>query len=280
MEIPIGQRISRWMRLFLSIALIVLLLMYVFFVSKVQATSFFSPQSLQEAIFIILVCVYAIIMFVILVAVQSAYFPSKEFVLMRWRTIFMILSLCFASFFLIARAVINAAYIWPFLMSPALISLSYILIVCATSFYFLMLLSDRLYAKFIVASGSIESWHAFQDLKYLVDRLILLCPVIGLPPENPNFWRFLLNSEYYLYRAVIIILDSRALLADFLSDSMEPGTPQVLWEENLLQEAIYINQALQSANPSNDFLDVVETYRRISRDLFVNQKNTSTGVIL
>jgi len=126
---------------------------------------------------------------------------------------------------------------------------------------------------------SIKAWHTFQELKYLAEQLLLLCPTIGLPLCNPGFLRFLFNPEYYVYRTIISILDSKAMLIDFLAESLEPGNEHPMWENDLLKEAIRINQALQTANPSNDFNDIVETYRRISKDLYANQKDVAKGIL-
>jgi len=100
-----------------------------------------------------------------------------------------------------------------------------------------------------------------------VKRLLLLCPPVGMPAEYPNFWRFVFNPEYYLYRAVIIILDSKAMLVDFLAKLEQPGMGG-LWEPDEHAEAARISAALEAANPSNEFNDIVETYRRVSRELF------------
>lgn len=274
MDIPVGRRIIHWVKLFLMIELATLFLIYIIFVSKVQATSFFAPQSLPEAMLIVTVSSFAILMSVILMITQLVYFPSKKFTILRIRTALMILSVAVSIIFLLTRAVIFAAYIWQFPVFPITVLLSYVSLICTTLLFFAALLSDKLYARFLIISGCIESWRAFRDIKYLLDRLIVLCPIIGLPPETPGFWRFLLKPEYYLYRAIIIILDSKALLTDFFSETMEPETPQILWEEDLRQEAERIHQALQAANPSNDFTDIVETYRRVSIDLFA--KNAAT----
>jgi hypothetical protein len=272
MEIPTGQQIIRWMRLFLVAELCILFVFYVFFVSKVQAISFFVPHSIPEAIFTVIVCFLAIIMCIILLTTALLYLPSKKFALMRLRTILFALCIFTSAIYLLFRAIIFGSYVWPFLMFPTLVPLSYLFLISATLLFFVIFLNDGVYAQFFVLLRSIESWHTFKDLQSLVERLLLLCPVIGLPADNPPFWRFFFNPEYYLYRAVIIILDSKAMLSDFLAQAefMQADTPP-LWGDDLLKEAIQVNQALQSANPSNDFSDIVETYRRISQDLFNNQ---------
>ncbi len=275
MEIPAGQRIIRWLGLLLGIEIIALLVTYIVFFSNVK-TIYLGPQGLPQIMLIAVASFWGIVMFIAPIAIQLIYFPSEKFALMRLRTTLIILCSLTAMAFLLTRIMILAYY--PLEMPPVFTFLSYASFIGATLLSFLVFTSDRVYARFVVLTRSIEEWRAFQDLKLLVDRLIVLCPVIGLPVENPNFWKFLFNPEYYLYRAIIIILDSKAMLIDFLADLARPGMPP-LWEEPLHEEAIRINQALQTANPSNDFSDIVETYRRVSRDLFASQKNANRSVL-
>ena len=270
MGIPTAQRIIRWMRLVLGVELITMLVIYIAFVSKTQAHSFFAPQSASEAIFIMLVSYFGILMCTVLVITQLIYFPAPKFILMRLRTTFMILCIAISGVFLFLRILTFGSYLWPALQSSLLIPLSYAALITTTLFFFAIFLSDRLYARFVVMSKVVESWRTFCDLKSLVDGLVVLCPVIGLPVENPAFWQFLFNPEYYLYRAIIIILDSRVMLSDFLVEATQPDAfPQ--WEDDLLQEAQRMNAMLQAANPSNDFSDIVETYRRVSQNVFASQ---------
>ncbi len=270
MEIPTGQKIIRWVRLLLGVELAVLLALYIFFVSKVQATSFFAPQSVPEVVFIAVVSFFAISMCIVLVTTQLIYFPSKKFALMRLRTILMILCISTSGIFLFLRVITFGSYIWPSLMSPVLVPLSYVLLICTTLLFFSIFLSNRLYARFVMLSRSLESWRAFQDLKYLVECLLLLCPVVALPTNNPPFWKFLSNPEYYLYRAVVIILDGQMMLADFLAESATSGEP-AFWEGDTLREAVRVNQALQTVHPPSEFYEIVDAYRHVSQDLFKDQ---------
>ncbi len=179
-----------------------------------------------------------------------------------------ILSTSSAGVYILVRTIIYSGYFWPLLLAPWLFDLSYALLFCSAILFFAALLSDKIYVRFVVMSRSIERWGAFQDLEYLVEKLLLLCPAVALPTNNPSFWKFLSNPEYYLYRAIIIILDGKTMLADFLSESANPDKT-TLWDGELLQEAVRIDQALQSTtDPSDEFYEIVDTYRRISQDLF------------
>jgi hypothetical protein len=168
-------------------------------------------------------------------------------------------------FFFLVRIAQVAGYFLPLLASAALNNLSIILLVLSSLLYFTAFLSDKIYVQFMVISRNIRSWSAFQDLEYLTDYLLRLCPIVTISQSSPSFWRYLLNPEYYLYRAVIIILDGKTMLADFLSETGSPGEPD-LWEGDALQEAIRLNTVLQSINPSDDFWDIVGEYRR-AKDL-------------
>jgi len=279
MDIPTARRIARWMRLLLGVALLVLSLLYIFFVSQAQSTSVFAPGSLAEVIFRLTVCFFGVILCIVLAATQVVYFPAKKFILIRLRATLMLLCTCSGTTYILIRAVMFASYLWPFLSSPALAPLAYGVLVCATILFLSIFLSNRLYARLVFLWRNIESWWAFQDLKRLVDRLLPLCPLIGnIPVENPGFLAFLRDPEHHLYHAVVVILDSKLMLAHFLTEGMKPGThPMWEGEDDLLREAMRLNQALQAANSSNEFSDVVNTYRRVSRDLFASQKNTPAG---
>ncbi len=279
---PATKSIIRWIRTVLFLLITALSVIYIFHISKLPPYIDTEPQpeSLPIIIFKFLSYPFGIMLCGLTIITYLVYLPSEKFSLLRLRAIMIILANCIGGMFITSRMVIFAGYFWPFLLSDWFLALSNILFIGSVGLFFGAFLSDRIYVWFVFIPRRIESWQTFHDLKYLLDRLIVLCPVIGLPPENPSFLRFLLKPEYYLYRAVIIILDSKALLADFFSDSVEPETPQIVWEARLLPEAIRIHQALQTANPSNDFADIVETYRRVSRNLFASQKNTNGSIIL
>ncbi len=275
--VPISKQIIHWIRALLVVVLIALLSIYILFVSKMPASLFFAPQNLPEVVFKFITCSFGTILSLIMAITHLVYLPSKKFALMRFRgTVIILAGLC-AGVYLSIRAMIFGAYFWPMLMSPMLVTLSYVFLICSVLSIFLALLSNRIYARFVVLLRSLESWRAFQDLQCLVKRLLVLCPVIGMPPEYPSFWRFVFNPEYYLYRAVIIILDSKAMLVDFLAEVEKPGMGG-LWEDDEHAEARRISAALEAANPSNDFNEIVETYRRVSRELFANQ--TPTGKLI
>jgi hypothetical protein len=269
-EVPVSKRAILWIRILLFVVLSTLLFIYVLFVSKMPTSLFFTPRNPAEVTFKLITCSFGIVLSFIIAITHMVYLPSKNFSLMRFRGIVFIATAFSTALYLVVRSLIFASYFWAFLISPILVTLSYVFLVCSLLLSFLAFLSSKIYARFVIVSRSFESWHAFQDLKYLVEQLLLLCPVVALPTNNPPVWKFLSNPEYYLYRAIVIILDGRTMLADFLSESIITGEPP-LWEDDMLREAVRVNQALQSITPSDEFLEIVDAYRRVSRDLFKNQ---------
>ncbi len=107
-------------------------------------------------------------------------------------------------------------------------------------------------------------------MKYLMRRLLLLCPDTVAPLVNPSFWKFILNPEYYLYRAIIAIMDGKTLLDDLLSEGALSGEP-ALWEGDMLREVVRVKRALQSINTSGNFWELVREYRRASKSLVQSQ---------
>ena len=154
--------------------------------------------------------------------------------------------------------------------------ISFTLFTGATLLFLSTFLSDKLYAQFVMMWRNIKSWHTFQDLQCLVKRLMLICPYIGMPAEYPGFLRFVFNAEYYLYRNVIIILDSKIMLAEFMADiaRTSPDIKSLAMDEHdeLIEEAVRIHDALQATETPKEFSEIVETYRRVSRELCWNAR--------
>jgi hypothetical protein len=125
-------------------------------------------------------------------------------------------------------------------------------------------------------SSRLEYWRAFQDLQYLVGRMLRLFPPVSLSPTSPGFWRFLLDPEFHLYRAVIIIMDGSAMLEGFLAEfdgaPPEPEDWEIEESDYVVGEAREIQRALQPVPLPNDFYEVVEAYRRVSLDLSAQRR--------
>lgn len=282
-NIPPNHQIIRWVRLLLVVALILLTMIYTLFISKMPAVLYFTPKSLPEVVFRLIVYFFSMLLAAITAITQLIYLPSKEFGVIRLRAILIILCMFSVGVSLLIRVITFSSYIWPFLMSPVLTPLFYIFLITTIPLFFFLFSSNQLYTQFILITRSLESWRTFQDLDRLVLHLDPICLPMSMPAEHPNFLKFVLNSEYYLYRAVIIILDGKIMLADFMAQvsqaSPEMTSAAVDEHDELLDEALRIHTALQAVDTPKDFNDIVDVYRRVSHDLFSPQKEllTQTG---
>ncbi len=225
------------------------------------------PQNLPEAIYRFMVFFFGGILCIVVARAYLAYFPLEKSAVLRLRACMIILCAFSTGSFFMVRIAQIAGYFWAPLGSAALNSLSVVLLVLSSFLFFAAFLSNKIYARFVVVSRNIQSWRTLQDLRYLKKQLIRLCPEVILPATNPSFLSFLFNPEYYLYRAIITIMDGKTFLDDLLAEGALRGEP-ALWEGDLLREVIQVKQVLQSINPLGDFWETVAEYRRASKSLF------------
>jgi hypothetical protein len=268
-EKPSHKRTIRWLSLSLVVTIIVLLVIYSLFLWKTPEFVY-APQGLPEAVFKFIALSFGGLLCFVVCREYMAYYPSEKSAVIRLRALMIILCAFSALAYSLAKIAQIGGYFWPWLASPTVNHLSLTFLVLTSLLYFVSFLNNKLYVRFMVISRNIQSWNSFQKLKYLIERILRLCPVVALTPNNPPFWSFMLNPEYYLYNAIVVILDGKSMLADLLSVKTEPGQP-ALWEDHLLQEAIQVNQALQAVNPSDDFWEIVGAYNRASQDLLQHQ---------
>jgi hypothetical protein len=263
-----SKRLIRWVGLLFLVTITIMIVIYSLFISKLPPINYHVARSFPEASFRFVMYFFSLVLLILHYKVFMTYLPSEKSPLMYMRIVAFIVSTIFsAMYFVVMIIMVVGGYFWPFLGSQILIDLSSVLFVVSAFLVLFSLSSNKIYLRFIVMSKSLANWQAFKDLDYLMKRLLVLCPVVALPTNNPSFLRFLSNPEFYLYRAIVIILDGSTMLADFLSETAHPGEP-ALWEANLLEEAVRVNQVLQSVQQSENFWEIVNEYKRASRELF------------
>ena len=163
-----------------------------------------------------------------------------------------------------------------------LIGLATLFVICAALAFLAALLGGRVYAEFVMLSSRLAYWRAFQDMKYLVGRMLHLFPPVSLLPTTPSFRQFWLDPEFHLYRSVLIIMDGSTMVDGFLAEFDGAPPPPEDWEiaesDNLVGEAQEVWRALQAVPLPDDFYEVVEAYRRGSLALFAHQEGTQVTV--
>ncbi len=267
---PSYKFVSRWLWIILFAAIIAMTVIYSFFLSRLPNITYYIPRSLPEVGFMLTMYPFGALLCITLGKVYLAYLPLETSPVMRMRAILIIVSMFFACAYFLVKVVTIGGYFWVPLTSQIFISISFVLLILLAISHISGLLSNKIYARFVMISLSIRSWRTFQDLKYLMRRLLLLCPDVVVPLANPSFLKFLLNPEYYLYRVIIAIMDSKTLLDDLLSEGALFGGP-ALWEGDMLREVVRVKRALQSINTSGNFWELVSEYKRASKSLVQSQ---------
>jgi hypothetical protein len=267
-EKPADKWLIHWFGWALFITIGALVVIYALFLWKTPEFVY-APQNFPEALFKFIAFSFGSLLCGVVCRAYLAHFPLEKSAVIRLKVLTSILcSFCACAYFLVKIAQIGG-YFWPWLASSTINRLSLVFLVLSSILYFVAFLNNKLYVQFMVISRNIQSWNSFRHLKYLIERILRLCPVVTLSPNSPPFWGFLQNPEYYLYNAIVIILDGKSMLADFLLVGTIPGQP-AFWEDDMLQEAIKVNQVLQAVNQSEDFWEIVGAYSRASQSLLQN----------
>ncbi len=263
---PSDRRVSHWLWAALLVAIVALIVIYSVYLSKLPNITYYIPRSLPEAVFMFIMFSLSGFLCITLGRVYLAYLPQETSPIMRTRAILIIVSMFIGCGYFLIKILTVGGYFWIPLASQNLINLSLALLVVSAISHFSGLLSNKVYIRFVMASRSIKNWRTFRDLKYLMGRLLLVCPDLKPPIIDPSFWKFLSNPEYYLYRAVIAIMDGKTILDDLLSEGALSGEP-ALWERDKAREVVRVERVLQSINPSGNFWELVNEYRHASRSL-------------
>lgn len=274
---PPDKRMNRWLWGALFATIIALVAIYSVFLSRLSDISYFVPRSIPEVWFMFITFSLGAALCLTMGKVYLAYLPLETSPIMRTRAVLIIGSVFIATAYFLVKIMIAGGYFWTPLTSPFLINVSWVFLVSAAVSHISGLLSNKIYVRFVMVSGGIRSWGTFQDLKYLMKQLLLLCPELVPPIVDPSIWKFVLNPEYYLYRAIITIMDGKTILDDLLSEGALSGEP-ALWEGDMLRDVVRVKRALQSINQSGNFWELVNEYKRASRGLFPGQdQNPALG---
>ncbi len=271
---PSDLVIGRWLWRTLFATIIALVVIYSVFLSRLSNINSFVPQSLPEVLFMVITFALGTLLSATVSRVYLTYLPSETAQIMRIRSILIVASGFIVCGYFIVKIIIAGGYFWPVLASQGLINLSWIFMISTVFLYSSFLLSNKMYARVMVISRNIQNWMIFQDLRYIREGLLRLFPEAVPPVTEPSFWEFMLNPEYYLYRAVITIMDGKTMLNDLLCEGALHSEPP-LWEGDMLQEVIRVKQALQSISSSDDFWEIVGEYRKAGRSLARAQHRVS-----
>jgi len=247
-----------------------------------------APRSGCDLLFMQFMYVYAIVLGAI-PALAFARFTRHEGAFpTRIRTGVTLLAVILALVYFLTKCVVSLlAFFYP---SSSLVSylatLAMVLTGASGLLWSLVFAPNRLYLSLARPFTFCEKVLTLKDLKQLQARLNRLCPPVA--PGQATWWERLKNLDFYIYRAVIGILDGKKMLADYLEVlEAEQGSGDALslskghrlcrpetfahrWDGRAIEEAIRLHQALQGAPEPQDFQRLVAVYRDIGRRLKVS----------
>ncbi len=263
-----NQRQARYLKPYLMLTLIGLLVVYVFLVSRTpEWVDQPIPATAAEMIFKLVMFTYATIFCTIMAVACFRYLNQEKAVVTKYRIVTIILTATGGGAFFFSKAVLALGYLWHPLGTEWLHTLSKLLMYGTAVLWFGSFLHNNVYARVLAFSRGIRSWPRYKDLAYLVAKLELLCPPVGMSTSKPGFWQFVRNSDYHLYRAIVHILDGKTLIADFLDDTIPIDRLRARWDNNGYLEAVRLNRVLQEIKSNDDYLDMISAYRLASREL-------------
>lgn len=257
--------IMRYIRPLLALTLVLLILTYVLGVSNSpQWDNHHIPSSLPEAFFMFSMYSFALVMSLTLFVSNFRYLRRQEGELMRFRAATTTITSMTGAAYFFVKIVLVGGYFLPLLRADIIVTVSKILLLLAAMMWAVCYLHNRIYISILRPLENLLHWIALKDLERILDRVDRFCPPVAVTEGRPTFGQFFQNPEYYLYRAVIRVLDGKVMLADILSSVDERPD---WWDDNLAREARLIAQVLQSVRPPDDFWETIREYRRAGRAL-------------
>jgi hypothetical protein len=276
---PRGMRISRLIAPLLIANLFTLIFIYARYISRLpEWRNYHIPQDNAGALFMSTLFMFSFLLCLILVSQNIRYLHGEKALLMRIRLMTIVMTALIAGFYFTVKMILVAGYFWTPLSSDTIVMLSKLLLILSAVMFAISFVPNRYYMRFIGLINNLSNWRAIRDLEYLLSRLDYLCPPVALEESKPSLRSFLKNSDYYLYRATIRILDGKTMLADYLNNEANNGRPD-WWDDALLQEAKQIYWILSSVHTSGDFLDIVRSFRISSKQLLGQRQYQSVEAI-
>jgi hypothetical protein len=265
---PQNQRQARYLKPYLVVTLIGLHIVYVFFVSRTpEWVDQPVPATAAEMIFKLVLFTYATVFCTIMAVACYRYLNQEKVIVTKYRIVTIILTATGGGTFFFSKTILALGYLWRPLGTEWLHTVSKLLMYGTAMLWFGSFLHNNVYARFLAFLRGIRSWSTYQDLVYLVEKLERLCPPVGMSMDKPGFWQFARNSDYHLYRAIVYILDSKTLIADFLADTIPIDRLRARWDNNGYQEAMRLNAVLQGIKSNADYLEMIAAYRLVGKKL-------------
>lgn len=261
---PIPQKLrhQRILKRYLLATLGLLLILYIVSVSQSpQWEEQPIPATAGEMSFKLVMFTHAIILCSIIALACAHYLSREKVTVTKYRIATISLTAVFGAAYFFTKSILALGYLWRPLGNPWIYTLSQALLVATAMLWGCSLIHSNVYAYVLAYFRGIRSWHAFQDLITLVDRLERLCPPVGMEMSRPDFREYFRRSDYYLYRAMVHILDGKTLIADYLDDTI------TRWDAPSYLEATRVNTILREIKADEEYPEMIAAYRQASRKI-------------
>lgn len=270
---PANAHQARYLAPYLIFTQLTLLVVYASFVARTaEWVDNPVPATLAEAVFKLTLFTYATILCWVMAAAVSRYLRQEAVTVTRYRLVMIVLTASGGAAFFFTKVLLSLGYFWPMLGARWLYILSMLLEVFTAFLWTLSFLHNNVYAHLLAFLKGLRSWPVYGDLTYLVDSLGTFFNPVGLVVEKPGFWQFVRRSDFYLYRAIVHILDGKAMLSDYLDNDDRQDDLLVGPAPFDVQQARRVNNALQTVPASEDFGELVAGFRAAGQQL---QRSTS-----
>ena len=267
-QTPQNKRQLQFLKPYMVVTYLSLLLVYIFFVSQTSEwTEQAIPETLAEGVFKLLIFTFATILCIIMVFTCYRYLQQEKVIVTKYRIVTIILTALGGAAFFFTKVVLALSYFWHPLGSEWVHTLSKLLMVGTAILWGGSFVHSNVYARVLAFSRGARYWPIYKDLVSLVEKLEKLCPPIGMSMDKPDFWQFVRKPDYFLYRALVHILDGKTLIADFLDDTIPVDKALARWDVDGYLEAARLNNVLRMVQTNDQYLDLISSYRIASKRL-------------
>jgi hypothetical protein len=256
-----------WIKPYMLATLAALTFTYVGFIASTAQWSHDAiPGTQGEVWFKFLLFSYAFILCVVMASASYSYLSHEQVAVTRFRIRAIVLTASGGAAYFFVKLLLIFGYFWPPLGSEPIHQLSMLLMVATALLWTGSFLHNRIYLQGVKFWQGIAHWFAYRELSALLSALDRLCPTVAMSVHKPGLAAFLRNYEYHMYRAVVRILDGKAMLEDYLALAGS-AVEQSRWDPVQAQQAARLHELLRSQPAGDDIWEMVAAYRAVSKRL-------------
>lgn len=275
--------IPLWLHISLSVCLLIYLMMFLLGIShSSEWPSHVVPRNAFDFVFMETIFVFGALNFLV-IAVNEAHIYLNEKALVgriRWG-IAIIISIGAAIFFVLRIILTLWSYLYP--ESSAIVgiyTMALMVQIFSGSLISLPFLPTHLLLYFARPLIAVDKLWGLKKLEVVQASLDSFFPPVV--PQQMSWWEVIKNINFYEYRTLISILDSKTMLSAYLEAQefvflernqmimFRAGDDLKAWDKTTQEKAATLFKALQNVNDNLEFDELVQAYRQLG--LLLQQK--------